>query len=119
MADTQDKFAKPNRPEARLPKGFRDVTGAEIRAQSRMLATLARVFETYGYEPLETSAIEYTEALGKFLPDADRPNAGVHACPSRTKKGRRRRRSRPVQQEEIAQAGWEEKEARAKPPHRR
>jgi histidyl-tRNA synthetase len=68
---------KKNRPEARLPKGFRDVTGAEIRAQSRMLATLAKVFETYGYEPLETSAIEFTEALGKFLPDADRPNAGV------------------------------------------
>ncbi len=69
--------AKPARPEARLPKGFRDVTGAEIRAQSRMLQTLARVFETYGYEPLETSAIEFTEALGKFLPDQDRPNAGV------------------------------------------
>ena len=42
-----------------------------------MLATLAKVFETYGYEPLETSAIEFTDALGKFLPDADRPNAGV------------------------------------------
>lgn len=73
MADA----SKPNRPEARLPKGFRDVTGTEIRAQSRMLQTLAKVFETYGYEPLETSAIEYTEALGKFLPDQDRPNAGV------------------------------------------
>ena len=48
---------KPTRPDARLPKGFRDVTGAEIRAQSRMLQTLAKVFETYGYEPLETSAI--------------------------------------------------------------
>ncbi len=75
MAD--DSKIKSARPEARLPKGFRDVTGAEIRAQSRMLQTLARVFETYGYEPLETSAIEYTEALGKFLPDTDRPNAGV------------------------------------------
>ena len=77
MADPQDKSGKSVRPDARLPKGFRDVTGAEIRAQSRMLQTLAKVFETYGYEPLETSAIEYTEALGKFLPDQDRPNAGV------------------------------------------
>ena len=77
MADAKSDAPKPNRPEARLPKGFRDVTGAEIRAQSRMLATLAKVFETYGYEPLETSAIEFTEALGKFLPDQDRPNAGV------------------------------------------
>ena len=75
--DLMSDKLKLNRPEARLPKGFRDVSGAEIRAQSRMLATLARVFETYGYEPLETSAIEFTEALGKFLPDTDRPNAGV------------------------------------------
>ncbi len=78
MADTPTKPNRPTgRPDARLPKGFRDVSGAEIRAQSRMLQTLAKVFETYGYEPLETSAIEYTEALGKFLPDTDRPNAGV------------------------------------------
>ncbi|HRK19516.1 MAG TPA: histidine--tRNA ligase, partial [Hyphomicrobiaceae bacterium] len=74
----QDKSGRgPRGPEARLPKGFRDVSGAEIRAQARMLRTLAEVFERYGYEPLETSAIEYTDALGKFLPDQDRPNAGV------------------------------------------
>ena len=74
----KDKSGKPAKGlAARLPKGFRDVAGAEIRAQSAMLRTLARVFETYGYEPLETSAIEYTDALGKFLPDQDRPNAGV------------------------------------------
>jgi len=65
------------RPEARLPKGFRDVAGVETRAEAAMLAKLAEVFERYGYDPLETSAIEYTDALGKFLPDQDRPNAGV------------------------------------------
>ena len=69
--------AKSGRPEARLPKGFRDVEGNEIRAMKRMLGVLAEVFERYGYEPLETPAFEYTDALGKFLPDADRPNAGV------------------------------------------
>ena len=71
------KKYKPARPEAHLPKGFRDVAGAEIRAQNAMLAKLREVFERYGYDPLETSAIEYTDALGKFLPDQDRPNAGV------------------------------------------
>jgi histidyl-tRNA synthetase len=71
------KPPKDNRPEARLPKGFRDIPAAELRAQSAMLTTLREVFERYGYDPLETPAIEYTDALGKFLPDQDRPNAGV------------------------------------------
>ena len=35
------------------------------------------VYELYGFEPVETPAIEYTDALGKFLPDQDRPNEGV------------------------------------------
>src|SRR6185295_12371324 len=48
-----------------------------LRAQWRMLETIRGVYESYGFEPLETPAIEYTEALGKFLPDQDRPNAGV------------------------------------------
>ena len=66
-----------NRPEARVPRGFRDTAPAEIRAESRMLATIREVYESYGFEPLETPAIEYTDALGKFLPDQDRPNEGV------------------------------------------
>jgi histidyl-tRNA synthetase len=64
-------------PQARLPKGFLDTPADEVRATSRMLATIREVFERYGFEPLETPAIEYTDALGKFLPDQDRPNAGV------------------------------------------
>jgi histidyl-tRNA synthetase len=64
-------------PEARLPKGFRDSEADEIRALGRMLATIREVYESYGFEPLETPAIEYTDALGKFLPDQDRPNEGV------------------------------------------
>jgi histidyl-tRNA synthetase len=71
------KPKKDQRPEARLPKGFQDTGPAEARAVARMLATIREVYETYGFEPLETSAIEYTDALGKFLPDQDRPNAGV------------------------------------------
>ncbi len=66
-----------NRPRARLPKGFQDLGGEDLRATTRMLATIREVYERYGYEPLETPAFEYTDALGKFLPDQDRPNAGV------------------------------------------
>ena len=65
------------RPEARLPKGLNDISAQEIRATEEMLGTIRGVFERYGFEPLDTPAIEYTDALGKFLPDQDRPNEGV------------------------------------------
>ncbi|MBU6473964.1 MAG: ATP phosphoribosyltransferase regulatory subunit, partial [Alphaproteobacteria bacterium] len=68
---------KPTRPKARLPRGFRDRSGAELLAERRMLDTIRRVYESYGFSALETPAFEYTDALGKFLPDVDRPNAGV------------------------------------------
>ncbi|MGI9425960.1 MAG: histidine--tRNA ligase [Hyphomicrobiaceae bacterium] len=71
------KKTKDKRPKARLPRGFRDVGASEIRRQNRMIATIAEVYEAYGFEPLETPAFEYTDALGKFLPDSDRPNEGV------------------------------------------
>src|SRR6202171_5274259 len=61
---------------ARLPRGLSDRTAAEIRATEAMLATIRGVYERYGFEPVETPLIEYTDALGKFLPDLDRPNAG-------------------------------------------
>src|SRR5262249_14852287 len=65
------------RPEACLPKGFSDISAGEIRAAEQMLPAIRRVFESYGLEPLDTPAIEYSDALGKFLPDQDRPNEGV------------------------------------------
>lgn len=71
------KKPKDDRLRARLPKGLRDIEAAEIRAQSAMLATIRKVYESYGFEPLETPAFEYSDALGKFLPDSDRPNEGV------------------------------------------
>jgi histidyl-tRNA synthetase len=64
-------------PRARLPSGLADRGGAEIAATRRMLDKIRAVYERYGFEPLETPAIEYTDALGKFLPDQDRPNEGV------------------------------------------
>ncbi len=71
------KKTEPVRPEARLPKGLFDISAGEIRASEGMLGTIRRVFESYGFEPLDTPAIEYSDALGKFLPDQDRPNEGV------------------------------------------
>ena len=71
MADTT------NRPKARLPRGFADRTAADIRSVDAMLARIRAVYERYGFEPVETPLIEYTDALGKFLPDLDRPNEGV------------------------------------------
>ncbi len=65
------------RPEARLPKGMRDIEAPEIRAVERMLGIIRGVYESYGFEPFDTPAFEYTDALGKFLPDQDRPNEGV------------------------------------------
>ena len=69
--------AKSNRPKARLPRGLGDRGPAEIAATRAMLETIRKVYELYGFEPVETPAIEYTDALGKFLPDQDRPNEGV------------------------------------------
>jgi len=62
---------------ARLPRGFVDRTAATVRASEEILAVVREVYELYGFEPLETPLIEYSEALGKFLPDAERPNEGV------------------------------------------
>ena len=73
------KKHKTRRPEARTPRGFRDQFGAEVTARAEMLARIAAVYHRYGFDPLETSAVETVEALGSFLPDVDRPNAGVFA----------------------------------------
>ncbi|MBB5518027.1 histidine--tRNA ligase [Amphiplicatus metriothermophilus] len=71
------KKTKEIRPKARIPRGFRDRRGAEIAAEREMLARISAVYEAWGFEPLETPTFEYTDALGKFLPDVDRPNQGV------------------------------------------
>src|SRR5215207_26812 len=68
---------KLSRPKARLAKGFRDIESDELRGLKRMLATIEDVYELYGFEPVEQPLIEYTDALGKFLPDQDRPGEGV------------------------------------------
>ncbi len=70
---------KPTKAIAEKPRGFRDRLGAELLAERRMLETIRGVYESYGFDPLETPVIEFADALGKFLPDQDRPNEGVFA----------------------------------------
>ena len=70
---------KTKKPAAEKPRGFRDRLGAELQAERRMLETIRAVYDSYGFDPLETPAIEFADALGKFLPDQDRPNEGVFA----------------------------------------
>src|SRR5580704_9332325 len=74
MADKSDKS---NKLKARLPRGLADRAPGEIAATRDMIEKIRAVYELYGFEPVETPAIEYTDALGKFLPDQDRPNEGV------------------------------------------
>ncbi|MEP5730286.1 MAG: histidine--tRNA ligase [Sulfitobacter sp.] len=75
-------MAKPKktpRPKAETPKGFRDYFGAEVTHRAQMLAKIAAVYHRYGFDALESSGVETVQALGKFLPDVDRPNEGVFA----------------------------------------
>ena len=67
------------RPKAQTPRGFRDYFGAEVTDRKVMLDRIAQVYHRYGFDPLETSAVETVEALGSYLPDVDRPNAGIFA----------------------------------------
>ena len=79
MSEPKPSDTKTRRPRAETPKGFRDYFGAEVTTRKAMLDAIAAVYHRYGFDPLETSAVETVEALGKFLPDVDRPNEGVFA----------------------------------------
>jgi histidyl-tRNA synthetase len=72
-----DKPKKPQKLKARLPRGLEDRGPAAITATRQMVEKIREVYERYGFEPVETPAMEFTDALGKFLPDQDRPNEGV------------------------------------------
>jgi histidyl-tRNA synthetase len=65
--------------QARKPRGFPDRRADQLAAESALTEAVTGVYKAWGFEPLETGAFEYVEALGKFLPDTDRPNEGVFA----------------------------------------
>ena len=75
MSDKKQK--KPQKLKARLARGFPDRSPGDIRATDEMMGKIRQVYERFGFEPVETPFVEYTDALGKFLPDQDRPNEGV------------------------------------------
>jgi histidyl-tRNA synthetase len=77
MSDKKQKQKKPQKLKARLARGFPDRSASDIRATDEMMAKIRLVYERFGFEPVETPFVEYTDALGKFLPDQDRPNEGV------------------------------------------
>jgi histidyl-tRNA synthetase len=68
-----------SRPKARAVRGFQDRRSDVLAAERRIVSAVSDVYESFGFELLETPAFEYADALGKFLPDAERPNAGVFA----------------------------------------
>ena len=70
-------MAKETKLKARVPRGFVDRGAADVRATEAMIAKIREIYELYGFEAVETPLVEYTDALGKFLPDQDRPNEGV------------------------------------------
>src|ERR1700716_1960282 len=72
-----EKPKKPQKVKTRLPRGLEDGGPAAIAATRQLVEKIREVFERYGFEPVETPAMEFTDALGKFLPDQDRPNEGV------------------------------------------
>ncbi|MCI4663626.1 MAG: histidine--tRNA ligase [Neomegalonema sp.] len=77
MAADSKKKKKPTRPKAEAPRGFRDSFAEECLARQAMLRKITETYRLYGFDPLETSAIEFVDALGKFLPDVDRPMGGI------------------------------------------
>jgi histidyl-tRNA synthetase len=68
-----------DRPAARLPSGFGDSIDQDVLQRQEMIQTILGVYRKYGFQALETPAIEYLDALGKFLPDKDAPDQGVFA----------------------------------------
>lgn len=71
--------SRTHRLTARAPKGLKDTLGGDVARLAAMTGTIRGVYERFGFQPLETSALEYVETLGKFLPESDQPDAGIFA----------------------------------------
>ena len=67
------------RPKARRPRGLEDRRGTTLAREREIIGRIVKVYESWGFDALETPALEYADTLGKFLPDQDRPNEGVFA----------------------------------------
>ncbi len=95
------------RPEARNPRGFADKRARDLRAERHIVRAVSEVYEAWGFEALDTGAFEYADALGKFLPDADRPNEGVFALQADDEQWMARRYDRTAPLARFAAQNWE------------
>jgi len=60
-----------------LPLGFVDRQEKELLIRDFVISNIKEVMIKYGFQYLETPSFEYSDSIGKFLPDKDRPDAGV------------------------------------------
>ena len=70
----KDKKTKPSK---ELPLGFVDRQEKELLIRDFVISNIKEVMIKYGFQYLETPSFEYTDSIGKFLPDKDRPDQGV------------------------------------------
>ena len=70
---TKDK----NKPSKELPLGFVDRQEKELLVRDFIISNIKEVMIKYGFQYLETPSFEYSDSIGKFLPDKDRPDEGV------------------------------------------
>jgi histidyl-tRNA synthetase len=71
------KKEKNNKPPKELPLGFVDRQEKELLIRDFIISNIKEVMIKYGFQYLETPSFEYSESIGKFLPDKDRPDEGV------------------------------------------
>ena len=71
------KKDKKNKPSKDLPLGFVDRQEKELLVRDFIISNIKEVMIKYGFQYLETPSFEYTDSIGKFLPDKDRPDEGV------------------------------------------
>jgi histidyl-tRNA synthetase len=70
----KEKKSKPNK---ELPLGFVDRHEKELLTRDFIISNIKEVMIKYGFQYLETPSFEYTDSIGKFLPDKERPDEGV------------------------------------------
>jgi histidyl-tRNA synthetase len=68
---------KKYKPSKELPLGFVDRQEKELLIRDFIISNIKEVMVKYGFQYLETPSFEYTESIGKFLPDKERPDQGV------------------------------------------
>ena len=68
---------KKNKPSKELPLGFVDRQEKELLIRDFIISNIKEIMVKYGFQYLETPSFEYTDSIGKFLPDKDRPDQGV------------------------------------------